>query len=329
MPSTSAFPRRWLLIRQGAIGDTILLSSVIQAIRLGIPEAWIEVMGIQGRVELLVGEGLADGAVSAERFPLECLHQEDAPLPPALMDYLGRFDAVVYYTAATYPWLRDKMRIHPSQVMRIHPALPPEGYTRHVTNHYLESLHDFFDWNNPPVPRLALSRQEREAAKQFYLTRGMEPSREYILAMHVGAGSARKQAPVAFFETAARRLQVRQPCALLLTQGPADEPPVCQLRTRLSKDFKIHVIAEQPLRSLSAYLSHADLFIGNDSGITHLAAAVGCPTVAVFVDSDPALWRPRGSHCVILDMRNEDLRSPDWSAWLSRKDFPSSRGKGE
>jgi len=326
MPLSDAFPRRWLLIRQGAIGDTILLSSVIRAIRARVPTAWIEVMGIQERVELLAGGGLADRAVCAERYPLECLHQEHDALPPALSEYLAGFDAVVYYTAARYPWLREKLRIHPGQIVLVHPALPPPAFPRHATHHYLEPLRDFLRMDCLPPPCLPLSQEEHESAKSYYLTLGIDPSHIFILGMHVGAGSAKKQAPLTFFKTTVRYFQNQHPLALMLTQGPADEFPVHQLLSRLPKDLHYHVLAGHPLRKLAALLSHADLFIGNDSGITHLAAAVGCPTVAVFTGSDPDLWRPLGNHVSILDLRKLNEDSARGDDLFSRLDGLSTRG---
>ena len=303
MLAAPRLPRRWLLIRQGAIGDTILLSSVIQAIRARIPTSWIEVMGIQERVELLVGEGLADRALSVERFPLESLHQKDAHLPPPLADLFSRFDIIVYYTAAVYPWLADRMRVKADLEVRIYPALPPVGYARHAVCFYLDPLQDFLDIQTPPKPRLVLSPDELDSAKLYYLTQSLDPSQVFILGMHVGAGSPRKQASLTFFESVARYFLHRQSMALLLTQGPADESPVRQLLHRLPPNHTVLVVNNRPLRELAAILSHASLFIGNDSGITHMAAAVGCPTLAVFTAGDPVLWRPLGNHSSIVEWK--------------------------
>ncbi|MEO8100641.1 MAG: glycosyltransferase family 9 protein [Acidobacteriota bacterium] len=54
------------------------------------------------------------------------------------------------------------------------------------------------------------------------------------------------------------------------------------------------------LYELGCWLARARVYIGNDSGISHLAAAVGVPTIAIFLDSDPEIWAPRGGHVRIL-----------------------------
>jgi ADP-heptose:LPS heptosyltransferase len=55
------------------------------------------------------------------------------------------------------------------------------------------------------------------------------------------------------------------------------------------------------LHDLACWISTARLYIGNDSGISHLAAAVGTPVVAIFLDSDPLIWAPRGAHVAVLE----------------------------
>ena len=54
------------------------------------------------------------------------------------------------------------------------------------------------------------------------------------------------------------------------------------------------------LYELACWLASARLYIGNDSGITHLAAAVGTPVLALFGPTDPAIWAPRGPHVRVL-----------------------------
>ncbi len=60
------------------------------------------------------------------------------------------------------------------------------------------------------------------------------------------------------------------------------------------------------LGDLAAWLASATAYVGNDSGITHLAAAVGTPVVALFGTTDPAVWCPRGENVVCMRKR-EDL----------------------
>jgi heptosyltransferase-3 len=56
------------------------------------------------------------------------------------------------------------------------------------------------------------------------------------------------------------------------------------------------------LYELGAWLASASVYIGNDSGISHLAAAVGTPVIAMFGPTDPAIWAPRGEHVTVLNL---------------------------
>jgi len=57
----------------------------------------------------------------------------------------------------------------------------------------------------------------------------------------------------------------------------------------------------EDLYQLACWISTASLYIGNDSGISHLAAAVGTPVIAIFVSTDPRIWAPRGDHVTVLE----------------------------
>jgi ADP-heptose:LPS heptosyltransferase len=104
--------------------------------------------------------------------------------------------------------------------------------------------------------------------------------REDFVAIHPFSGSPKKNWPLDNFRELARELEHSMPvrwCA-----GPED-PPLADA---------VHI---DDLYDLACWLARARLYIGNDSGITHLAAAVGTPILALFGPaSDPAVWAPRG-----------------------------------
>jgi ADP-heptose:LPS heptosyltransferase len=102
--------------------------------------------------------------------------------------------------------------------------------------------------------------------------------------IHPFSGSPRKNWPLERYQQLARSLAERLPvrwCA-----GP----------TELLAEA-VHI---DDLYELACWLAGARLYIGNDSGITHLAAAVGTPVVALFGPSDPAIWAPRGPRVHIV-----------------------------
>ncbi|MEO8029129.1 MAG: glycosyltransferase family 9 protein, partial [Bryobacteraceae bacterium] len=103
----------------------------------------------------------------------------------------------------------------------------------------------------------------------------------YIV-IHPFSGSPRKNWPLARFH----ELEGMLPLPVRWTAGPED--PLAGARRF------------DDLINLARFLGSATLYVGNDSGITHLAAAVGTPTVAIFGPTDPAVWAPRGNHVRIV-----------------------------
>lgn len=288
--------RRWLLVRNGAIGDTILLSSVIQTIRRNELRAWIEVMGIYERVELLVGEGLADAAVSSEISGMERLYADSSELPSSLKTYFSTFDVILFFTGGDHAKIQERLQLLTPGEVHVFPALPPPGSTSHCCNHYHGILHDKIPVESIPLPRLSLKTQDKKNALEFLRDQGMHPGTNFLLAMHPGAGSSKKQAPHFLFAEIASAYHRQFSISCLLIQGPADETAVTRVHSQLPEDLPVLVLKEIPLRDLASILSHADTMVGNDSGVAHLSAAVGCPTLVWFLQSDPKVWSPLGFH---------------------------------
>ena len=85
----------------------------------------------------------------------------------------------------------------------------------------------------------------------------------------------------------------------MLIQGPADEVAVAEVHALLA-DTPHLLVHDSPIATLAPLLSWVSLFIGNDSGISHLAAALGVPVLAIFGPTDPAVWAPRGKQAFWL-----------------------------
>jgi ADP-heptose:LPS heptosyltransferase len=106
--------------------------------------------------------------------------------------------------------------------------------------------------------------------------------RENFAIIHPFASSAAKRWPLENFRTVARALGMPvQWCA-----GPDEQLD--------------GVVRFDDLYELACWIAKARVYIGNDSGISHLAAAVGTPVVAIFLESDPLIWAPRGKHVRVL-----------------------------
>ena len=122
------------------------------------------------------------------------------------------------------------------------------------------------------------------------------------LGFHLGSGSARKNWPVNYWIELTERLNDFFDDFLLIG-GEADHELVGEFCAR-SRVRGLRTLLDADLLALAEALNECRVFVGHDTGVTHLAAAVGIPTVALFGATDPDVWAPLGDHVRVT-------RSPD------------------
>jgi ADP-heptose:LPS heptosyltransferase len=167
--------------------------------------------------------------------------------------------------------------------IRAHDPLPPPGV--HAADHLAAALGERSA--DPAVPRIDLAEQLRTEGRARLESLGLRPGARAI-ALHAGAGAPAKRWPVShwarFWRARARDSQPFVVC------GPADLEPSRELADLL----RAPLLRDLPLVQLAAALSACSALVGHDSGVSHLAAALGVPTLALFGPTDPAQWAPRG-----------------------------------
>ena len=114
-----------------------------------------------------------------------------------------------------------------------------------------------------------------------------------LVVVHPGAGGTAKRWPVEGFAAVLERLAASRRIALAVHEGPADRDAVADLRARLSSP--ILGLVEPSLTTLAGVLGVVTAYLGNDSGVSHLAAALGVPSVVLFA-ADKLDWRPWVRH---------------------------------
>jgi len=168
------------------------------------------------------------------------------------------------------------------------PVEPPPGI--HVTDHLLGVLASAGVPTASRSPRIEAQATWLRAANALLEAAGV--ARPYVV-IHPGSGGAAKRWPVRNFIEVARALDV--PVLWLL--GPAERE---SHGTERAVRAAPHVLDTPSLPELAGVLAQCAGYVGNDSGVSHLAAAVGAPTVAVFGPTDPAVWAPRGERAATI-----------------------------
>ena len=152
--------------------------------------------------------------------------------------------------------------------------------------------------DEPPAPFLFTSEDREDEARRLMAGKGP------ILAMGPAANWVGKAWPVErFARTAMELLGPQGPLAggrLALFGGPEDRAHIEEVRKSVQTDRCIDLTGRIDLLTVYACLKHARLFIGNDSGLMHLAAAAGAPTVGLFGPSDERLYGPYGENTRVV-----------------------------
>ena len=119
-------------------------------------------------------------------------------------------------------------------------------------------------------------------------------------AIHPGSGSEMKNWPIhRFIEVARSWLAPNDKRKVVIVGGEADQAPVERLRSGLPND-RVELVQNLTLTELAGRLQRCGVFLGHDSGISHLAAAVGTPALLLFGPTDPAIWAPANPQVRVL-----------------------------
>lgn len=240
-----------LLVRPGAVGDSLLGFPALEWLRAGFTEVWV-------RTEIVPLVGFADSVRSIAGAGIDLLGVEGVEPPDALVRALGAFDQVFSWYGANRPEFRAALTaICPDSTF--FPALPRPAAGLHAADFFMTQVGGPL----PAVPRVSVGPVERRGG----------------VVVHPYSGSPGKNWPLERFQELERGFPVEW------AAGP--------------DGYRF-----DDLMDLARWIAGADLFVGNDSGITHLAAAVGTPVVALFGPTDPDVWGPRGERVSVVRARS-------------------------
>lgn len=152
--------------------------------------------------------------------------------------------------------------------------------------------------------KIKVTEEEVDCARDFLSAAGMTGP---LVAYHPGAGKPPNRWPADRFAYVAVALANEFRMGTVITHGPMDDEPVRVMKSRLVSPFL--VVEKKTIREVAAVLSLVRLVISNDTGIMHVAAAVGTPVLSLFGPTDPHQWAPIGAKNRFIEGKGEDIRS--------------------
>ncbi len=300
---------RYLLVQLADIGDLALTTPAIAALRAARPSARLELFASEPALPLMP-EGLIDKAIPFKRPPGQSASRAfftRANLRQLLSIAGRQYDAVVFFHHFSLRagllkfWLIAKA----SGARRVIGLKGKHG--RFLTDYVLDegfgARHQAQYWLDL-VALLGASAAPRPAQvrRAAFSHKALESDKPKVV-IHAGSGgySLARRWPPAHFAAVARQLKAQYDAQITIVGQPADDGQT----VADSLDFAVlNLVGQTNLPQLAQVIAQADLFIGADSGVMHIAAATGTPVLSIFGASNAAAWRPW-----TLEGRAEVLRS--------------------
>lgn len=303
-----------LILQPGAIGDCILTLPLVGFMKdcLGLGE--VDILGHTEYIGILPGRTCADGIRSMDSVDLHRLFAEAKTFDLADGDPL-------ISVFAGYPWIVTFLGepnsnfeqnliftvncSHSAEVITL-PIKPPKDFSGHITDFYIEQFISqsglLLEPRRVPLNDGLIRAAEGDASRSRELLKeiGVDSS-EKVVVIQPGSGGRDKCWHLDNFLAVAKELGRRR-MEVIFVLGPAESERFGEAITeKIASVGKC--VTGLSLTEVLKLLSCAGAFLGNDSGITHLAAALGVRTLAVFGPTDPEVYRPVGPAVTVFSSR--------------------------
>ncbi len=254
------------------IGDMVNVGPVLDALRHGFPGARLEMLGHPLPLSLLDGDVRVNGLIPYK----SSLYHSSPLLPPGprswwlLLKLLKRRYPLVVYLRGSFLFLPLGLTSRLAATKYI------EG--EHVVARYMKPVEELLG----PIPGRRLHLQIQPAAvgvAREALSRESSCDGPRV-AIHATASTASRSWPAERFSELADRLHAEFRARVHFVGGPADRTPLEMIVAGARQPHAFHCSLRLP--EVAALISQCDLFIGNDSGLSHIAAAVGTREVVIW-----------------------------------------------
>jgi heptosyltransferase III len=290
---------RILTIRGGAIGDFILTLPALKALREAYPSAHIEILGYRHIAVLAEGRFYARGVRSIESALLSRFFAKDADLPVELATYFAQFDLILTYLYD--PDLIFETNLRRSGAQKIVRGPAKIENSSHASRQLARPIEELGLPISDFAPKLYPSNEDRHRARKL-----LAELNEPVVAFHPGSGSHEKNWPLQNWIELGNHVLGNFAGSLLIVSGEADEDQIRELES-IWQNPRVRFEKHLPLPDLAATLENT-IFVGHDSGISHLAAAAGSRCILLFGPTEPGVWAPLNENARVIRAPNEDLR---------------------
>jgi predicted lipopolysaccharide heptosyltransferase III len=302
-------PRNVLAIKLRYLGDVLLATPTLHALKAAFPAARLSVLVNRGTEDILRGNPHVDEIIPLDRGSL---YQQGRFVWEIRR---RRFDTVVdltdgdraaLLTRSSGAAVRIGFNAERRWTGRCYTTVVSGEAGAHRIERDLAALAPLGVAAREHVPRLWLMPEDDGNVERLVHEVGLPTNAPWVV-IQPGARYWFKAWPVERFAELADRLHDRFGCHVLVGGSP-QEASLTQSVVRLAKTRLVSIAGRSDVRTLAALLKRSALFVGNDTGAMHIAAAVGTPVVGLFGPSNPSEWGPRGAGVAEVIYKGLDCR---------------------
>ncbi|MFI5273386.1 MAG: glycosyltransferase family 9 protein [Ktedonobacterales bacterium] len=296
-----------MLIRPGALGDTLLTLPALALLRRERPAAHVTLVARADALPLARATGLADVVADFAAPAWSALFAATPPSGGSAADTIRGTTALAWLTDGDGTVARALAQLGARSVL-IAPGRPAAAEPEHMALLLARALAplgigvpETARALAAAMPLLRADAADERAANAVWgrLGLGARP----VVALHAGSGGAAKCWPARHY-VALVTLIASGGAEPLLIEGPADAAATASvLRAASEQGIVVPRARNLTVGTLAALLRRCGAYVGNDSGVTHLAALAGVPALALFGPSDPRVWAPLGPRVRVLRSR--------------------------
>ena len=277
------------VLHQGALGDFILSLPTLWTIRSYFRGSTVHVFSRTDLAEMIIKSHLADRVSSNETGLFAELFVDRDNLPASVEELLGAFDAAFVFMRSPDACFLKNLRRYIPRCFFIR-TVPPDGVRIPVSEFQLSELRSPGIQGDCPMPPLEVPDVSSGGV-----------SGKPVIALHPGSGGRKKCWPLERYLELVLFLHSEHAYYFYFLIGPAEGDDMA----REIEDFicgnriDAGILKDSALLRVAAALKSSSLYVGNDSGITHLSSVLGTPTIAVFGPTDHRKWGPKGNVRII------------------------------
>jgi heptosyltransferase III len=276
-----------LVYHAGALGDFLTVLPAVKAWRYAHPDEKIVLLGKSALGFLAFNSGYIDDVWDVENSSNAWLFLTKAHIPQESRRLFRDIETAILFTASDSPIVDHLSRLGVSEIFIQNPfplqRIPIGLFHLSLFPHYAKFLDHFGPIIHSPW---AYEQVARSLINGFH---------DFVV-IHPGSGSEIKNWPLNNFIRLSEKIVKNHYSRIVWICGEAE--------SNLSFPAGAIIVKNAPLSVLVHVLRRSTAYFGNDSGISHLAASVGCRSIILFGPSDDSIWKPHGAHVHIVKARH-------------------------